>query len=127
MRILIVGGTRFIGRHLTEAALAGGHDVTLLHRGRTGGDLYPEATHLLADRDGDLSVLAGGTWDATVDVSGYFPRQVDDLADAIDIPECCSARPVPPPPAPALRGRRRAAARYGCRRRRARRGAGRPR
>jgi phytoene dehydrogenase-like protein len=49
MRILIVGGTRFVGRHLTEAALAGGHDVTLLHRGRTGGDLYPQATHLLAD------------------------------------------------------------------------------
>jgi 2'-hydroxyisoflavone reductase len=84
MRILIVGGTRFVGRHLTEAALAAGHDVTLLHRGRTGGDLYPQATHLLADRNGDLSVLAAGAWDATVDVSAYVPRQVNALADALD-------------------------------------------
>lgn len=84
MRILVIGGTRFVGRHLTQAALDGGHDVTLLHRGRTGADLFPQAMHLLADRNGDLSVLADGAWDATLDVSGYLPRQVRDLADALD-------------------------------------------
>ncbi|MFF4648598.1 NAD-dependent epimerase/dehydratase family protein [Streptomyces sp. NPDC001380] len=83
MRTLIIGGTRFVGRALTEAALAAGHDVTLLHRGRTGPGLFPEAEHLLADRDGDLSVLAGRSWDATVDVTAYRPAQVRALAAAL--------------------------------------------
>ncbi|MFJ9690786.1 NAD-dependent epimerase/dehydratase family protein [Kitasatospora sp. NPDC101183] len=84
MRILIIGGTRFVGLHFARAALAAGHDVTVLHRGKTGADLLPEATHLIADRDADLSVLRGGSWDATVDVCAYFPRQVRELAAALD-------------------------------------------
>lgn len=83
MRVLIVGGTRFVGRHITAAAIAAGHEVTLLHRGQTGAGLFPAATHLLADRNTGLSVLAGGEWDATIDVSGYLPRQVHGLADAL--------------------------------------------
>lgn len=79
----MIGGTQFVGRHITEAALAAGHDVTLLHRGRTNADLFPEATHILADRDQDLSALAGARWDATIDVSAYFPRQVSALAQAL--------------------------------------------
>ncbi|NUT35733.1 MAG: NAD-dependent epimerase/dehydratase family protein, partial [Hamadaea sp.] len=84
MRILIVGGTRFVGRHITEAVLAAGHDVTVLHRGTTGADLFPQATHLLADRNEDLGALRGMRWDATIDVSAYRPRQVDALADVLD-------------------------------------------
>ncbi|GAA3189621.1 NAD-dependent epimerase/dehydratase family protein [Dactylosporangium siamense] len=84
MRILIVGGTRFVGRHITEAALAAGHEVTLLHRGQTGPDLFPAAVHLRADRNSLPDGLLAGDWDATVDVSGYLPRQVDGLADALD-------------------------------------------
>ncbi|HEY1487834.1 MAG TPA: NAD-dependent epimerase/dehydratase family protein, partial [Micromonosporaceae bacterium] len=85
MRILVIGGTQFVGRHITAAALAVGHEVTLLHRGKTGGDLFPEAQHRLADRnDPDaLAVLADGEWDATIDVSAYFPGQVTSLADAL--------------------------------------------
>ncbi|SOB79403.1 NAD-dependent epimerase/dehydratase family protein [Streptomyces sp. 1331.2] len=83
MRILIMGGTRFVGFHLAGAAIAAGHDVTLLHRGRSGAHLLPEATHLIADRDADLSVLNGREWDATVDVSAYYPRQIRDLAAAL--------------------------------------------
>ncbi len=83
MRILVVGGTRFIGRLFVEAALDRGHAVTLLHRGESGEDLFPHAEHRHADRDGDLSVLAAGSWDATVDVSAYFPRQVRSLAAAL--------------------------------------------
>ena len=83
MRILVMGGTRFVGRHLAAAALARGHAVTLFHRGRTGVELFPEATHLLGDRDGDLRALASGRWDATVDVSAYVPRQVHSLADTL--------------------------------------------
>ncbi|MFD8705411.1 NAD-dependent epimerase/dehydratase family protein [Kitasatospora sp. NPDC059648] len=84
MRILIMGGTRFVGYHFARAALAAGHDVTVLHRGRSGAHLLPDATHLIADRDADLSVLRGHAWDATVDVSAYFPRQIRQLAAALD-------------------------------------------
>ena len=84
MRILVVGGTRFVGRHVVEAALAAEHDVTLLHRGRGDDDLFPEAEHLHADRDVDLSLLARREFDATVDTSAYFPRQVRSLSVALD-------------------------------------------
>lgn len=83
MRILIIGGTAFVGRYIAEAAVDGGHDVTLFHRGKTGSDLFPQAAHLVGDRDTDLSALAGGSWDATVDVCAYFPRQVRSLAAAL--------------------------------------------
>ncbi|MFD5435344.1 NAD-dependent epimerase/dehydratase family protein [Kitasatospora sp. NPDC127067] len=84
MRILVIGGTRFIGFHFAEAALAAGHEVTVLHRGRSGAGLLPDATHLIADRDADLSALRGRSWDATVDLCAYFPRQVRELAAALD-------------------------------------------
>src|SRR3954451_10024741 len=81
MRILIIGGTRFVGHAMAEAALEAGHDVTLLHRHET--DELPGATHLLADRDGDLGVLADGSWDATIDVCAYVPSQVRRLHEAL--------------------------------------------
>jgi len=81
MRILIIGGTRFVGHAMAEAALEAGHDVTLLHRHETTE--LPGATHLLADRDGDLGVLADGSWDATIDVCAYVPAQVRRLHDAL--------------------------------------------
>ena len=76
MRVLVLGGTVFLGRHVAAAALARGHEVTLLHRGRHGLDVFPEAEHLLADRTGDLSALDGRTWDVAVDTSGYEPATV---------------------------------------------------
>jgi 2'-hydroxyisoflavone reductase len=84
MRILVIGGTAFVGRHIAEAAIAAGHDVTLFHRGQTGAELFPQATHLTGDRNSDLSALAGGRWAATIDVCGYLPRQVRTLAEALD-------------------------------------------
>jgi len=84
MRILIIGGTVFVGRHITEAALASGHDVTVFHRGRSGADLFPAAAHLIGDRNEDLSALSDRSWDATIDVCAYFPRQVRSLAEALD-------------------------------------------
>jgi 2'-hydroxyisoflavone reductase len=83
MRILIIGGTVFVGRHIAEAALAAGHDVTVFHRGRTGADLFPSATHLTGDRNEDLSALSTGQWDATIDVCAYFPSQVRQLGEAL--------------------------------------------
>jgi 2'-hydroxyisoflavone reductase len=81
MRILIIGGTRFAGHAMADAALEAGHDVTLLHRHETSE--HPGATHLLADRDGDLSVLDGAAFDATIDVCAYVPAQVRRLHDAL--------------------------------------------
>ena len=88
MKILIIGGTQFVGRHLADAALARGHELTLFNRGRNSADLFPEAEHLRGDRDGDgLSVLKGRTWDAVIDTCGYVPRVVSQsatlLADAV--------------------------------------------
>lgn len=88
MKILILGGTVFLGRHLVDAALARGHAVTLFNRGQHNPDLYPEVEKLRGDRDGDLAALTGRRWDAVVDTSGYVPRIVraaaELLADAVD-------------------------------------------
>lgn len=84
MRILIMGGTAFVGRHIAQAAIDAGHQVTLFHRGQTGASLFPQATHLTGDRNDSLAGLGQGEWDATVDVSAYFPRQVASVASALD-------------------------------------------
>jgi 2'-hydroxyisoflavone reductase len=87
MRLLIVGGTSFVGRHMTEAALNTGHEVTLANRGHTGPELFPHARHLRIDRDrrgADLEALKGHEWDATLDCCAYWPGQVRALADALD-------------------------------------------
>ena len=81
MRILIIGGTHFVGHGMAQAALDAGHDLTLLHRNPT--DELPGATHLLADRNGDLSLLTGLSWDATIDVCAYLPGQVRHLHEAL--------------------------------------------
>jgi 2'-hydroxyisoflavone reductase len=83
MKILILGGTRFLGRHIAQQALESGHDVTLLHRGRSNPTLFPEAEHRITDRDGDLAALRGGSWHVAIDTSAYVPRQVRALAAAL--------------------------------------------
>ncbi|MDA8117472.1 MAG: NAD-dependent epimerase/dehydratase family protein [Actinomycetota bacterium] len=84
MRILVIGGTRFIGSHLVDSLLASGNEVTLLHRGLTNPGAFPDAEHRIGDRNGDLAVLAQGRWEATVDFSAYLPIQVRTLATALD-------------------------------------------
>ncbi|GAA4903107.1 2'-hydroxyisoflavone reductase [Stackebrandtia albiflava] len=84
MRILILGGTSFVGRAIGEAALRHGAHLTLFTRGRTGTDLFPEATRLTGDRDtDDYRSLREGEWDAVVDVSGYVPRHVAGAVEAL--------------------------------------------
>ena len=88
MKFLILGGTVFLGRHIIEAAIASGHDITLFNRGQHTTNLYPDLEKLRGDRDGGLDALKGRTWDAVVDTCGYVPRLVRDstflLADAVD-------------------------------------------
>jgi len=83
MKLLVLGGTQFAGRHIVEAALARGHAVTLFHRGKTNPGLFPGAEEVLGDRDGGLGALRGGTWDQVLDVNGYVPRLVRDSVRAL--------------------------------------------
>lgn len=88
MQLLIIGGTRFLGRALVEAALAAGHKVTLFNRGQSNPDLFPDLEHVTGDRDGGLDALEGRRWDAVIDTCGYVPRVVrasaEMLATAVD-------------------------------------------
>lgn len=75
-KILILGGTGFIGPHVVDAARARGHTVTLFNRGKTHPHLFPDIEKLDGERDGNLGAVKGRTWDAVVDTSGYVPRIV---------------------------------------------------
>jgi 2'-hydroxyisoflavone reductase len=91
MKLLILGGTQFLGRMLVEVALARGHDVTLFNRGQRNPTLFPELEQLRGNRDpstsSGLDALKGRVWDAVIDTSGYVPRLVrasaELLADAV--------------------------------------------
>jgi len=87
MRLLILGGTRFLGRAVTDAALAAGMDVTHFHRGKTAPDDARVATiHGDRGRDEDVARLAGA-WDAVIDDSGYLPQDVARSCAALrDVP-----------------------------------------
>src|SRR5829696_1710623 len=84
MRILIIGGTRFLGRHLVESALARGHEVTLFNRGKTNPDLFPQLERILGDREKDVDKLKGRIWEAVIDVTGYLPRIVRLSAEVLE-------------------------------------------
>lgn len=71
MRILVIGGTLFVGRWLVESALGRGHEVTIFHRGRTLPGLFPRAEEIHGDRVTDLAKLDGRMWDAVVDTCGF--------------------------------------------------------
>jgi 2'-hydroxyisoflavone reductase len=83
MQLLIIGGTRFAGRHLVEAALARHHTLTLFNRGQSNPDLFPKVEQLHGDRTEDLAVLQDRSWDAVIDTSGYVPRHVRSSAQAL--------------------------------------------
>jgi 2'-hydroxyisoflavone reductase len=83
LKFLILGGTKFLGRAIAEAALERGHELTLFTRGRTNADLFPEAERVRGNRDSGLAALDGRRWDAVVDTSGYVPRIVRDSAELL--------------------------------------------
>jgi 2'-hydroxyisoflavone reductase len=83
MRILILGGTRLVGRQIVAEAISRGHDVTLFNRGQTDPGAFPDATKLIGDRNGDLAALSAGEWDATIDVCAYLPHQVRTLLTSL--------------------------------------------
>jgi 2'-hydroxyisoflavone reductase len=83
VRLLVLGGTKFVGRAVVEAARSRGHEVTLFNRGKTSPELFPELEQLRGDRDGGLRALEGRAFDAVVDPSGYVPRIVRASAELL--------------------------------------------
>lgn len=83
MKILILGGTRFLGRFIAETSLQRGHEVTLFNRGKENSDLFPEAEKLIGDRNGDLHALEGKEWDVVIDTCGFVPRTVRESAQLL--------------------------------------------
>lgn len=83
MDILIIGGTKFLGRALVDAGLARGHTMTLFNRGMTNPDAYPDLETIIGDREKDLDKLNGRSWDAVIDTCGYVPRIVKLSAEAL--------------------------------------------
>src|SRR3979411_2151592 len=80
LRILILGGTGFIGPHLVENARARGHTITLFNRGKHHTELFPDLEKRRGDRDGKRDTLMGLSWDAVIDTSGYVPQLVKSPA-----------------------------------------------
>jgi len=83
VRLLLLGGPRFLGRALADAALERGHELTFFNRGRTSPELYPEVERIVGDRLVDVSALAERDWDAVVDTCGYLPDTVRASAEAL--------------------------------------------
>jgi 2'-hydroxyisoflavone reductase len=83
MRLLVIGGTIFLGRYIVEHALANGHEVTLFNRGQHNAQLFPSIEKIRGDRNGDLSALRGRAFDAVIDTCGYKPEQMRRMAEAL--------------------------------------------
>jgi 2'-hydroxyisoflavone reductase len=88
MRLLVLGGTVFLGRHIVAAATERGHELTLFNRGQSDPRPVDGVEQIHGDRAHDLGRLAGRRWDAVFDTSGFLPRAVrasaDLLAGAVD-------------------------------------------
>ncbi|WP_028399701.1 NAD-dependent epimerase/dehydratase family protein [Ectobacillus panaciterrae] len=82
MKILILGGTRFLGRHIAQEALRRGYAVTLFNRGNNN-EVFRNVEILLGDRDGTLKALKGRKWDAVIDTCGFVPRTVSKAAKVL--------------------------------------------
>ncbi len=84
LRILVLGGTGFIGPHIVRHALKRGHTLTLFNRGRTNTHLFPDVEKLKGDRNDDLEALGGRDWDAVIDNSASIPRWVRQSAGLLN-------------------------------------------
>jgi 2'-hydroxyisoflavone reductase len=82
VRILVLGGTRFVGRSTVETALGRGDTVTMFNRGKSGPGLYPGVETVIGDRTADLSPLDGREFDAVIDVACYAPETARLSAEA---------------------------------------------
>jgi len=84
MRLLVLGGTEFLGKHIVDEAVADGHEVTIFHRGTHSSHRPDDVDERLGDRYTDRSALAAGEWDAVIDTSGYLPSNMIDVASELN-------------------------------------------
>ena len=83
MKILIIGGTKFLGRHLITAAQTGNHEVTIFNRGKFSDEIFADIEQIRGDRNSDLDKLENRNWDAVIDTCGYLPQSVKISAKAL--------------------------------------------
>ena len=83
MNVLVIGGTRFLGRAIVEAALGHGHAVTLFNRGRSNPGLFPGLGRIRGDRVADAGLLGAESFDVAIDVAGMAPTDVAPVVDAL--------------------------------------------
>src|SRR5262245_12253140 len=83
LRVLILGGTGFIGPHFVEALTAHKHTITLFNRGKRDPETKPGIEQLIGDRNGQIDALKGRDWDVVIDNSGYTPKQVRATAELL--------------------------------------------
>lgn len=83
MKILVIGGTSFVGRHLVEAAQKNNHELVLFNRGKTNPDIFEGVRHIQGDRKTDAHLLGNEEWDAVIDTCGYTPNDVKPVIQAI--------------------------------------------
>ncbi|MGH8187407.1 MAG: NAD-dependent epimerase/dehydratase family protein, partial [Steroidobacteraceae bacterium] len=83
LKVLVFGGTGFIGPHIVRELRAAGHQLTLFNRGKRNPGLFPDVETLIGDRNGQIDALQGRDWDIAVDDTGYFPAQVKASAELL--------------------------------------------
>lgn len=83
MKVLIIGGTSFVGRHIVEELVKKGHEAVLFNRGKSNPGIFPELRRILGDRRKDAAKLANEQWDAVIDTSAYTPADLQPILDHI--------------------------------------------
>ncbi|MBT2570456.1 NAD-dependent epimerase/dehydratase family protein [Planococcus sp. ISL-110] len=83
MKVLIIGGTSFVGRHIVEKLLENGHEVVLFNRGKSNPGIFPELRRIIGDRRKDAVKLANERWDAVIDTSAYTPADLQPILENI--------------------------------------------
>lgn len=86
-RILIIGGTNFIGRHLIEKlSINKKYDLTIFNRGITNPDLFPDIKKIIGDRNSDdVKLIHQVDWDYIIDLSCYFPQSLINILSKLSL------------------------------------------
>lgn len=83
MKLLVIGGSNFVGRHIVETAIGKGHEVTTFNRGKGNPGLFPNIEKIFGDRNDDLELLVGREWDAVIDTCGFLPSVVKKSVETL--------------------------------------------
>lgn len=84
MKVLIIGGKRFVGYHIANALLERHHEVVFFNRGKTNSERFPDSKNIIGDRNTDIENLQGHDFDWVIDTCAYFPKQVEQALDVLE-------------------------------------------